>query len=215
MNRTFLLCVRTLIVGLCFTSAGQGNPPRQDSGVRKPPGQFPKKPVVTIDPKTGDVQSRTSEGSIDKIASTVKETASSPATKDVDPLLPLPPPDWANDPATRQKYLESLQGYYDYRRVGYQHRQGDFKWQHYSTIIIFVAVLTLVFSGIYFAYVQFHTDLKLKELPTALGGEKSEVELSLKGMKVSSPVLGVVILVVSLGFFYLYLVYVYPISDAF
>jgi hypothetical protein len=30
---------------------------------------------------------------------------------------------------------------------------------------------------------------------------------------VSSPVLGVIILVISLGFFYLYLVYVYPISE--
>jgi hypothetical protein len=35
------------------------------------------------------------------------------------------------------------------------------------------------------------------------------------GIKVSSPVLGVVILVISLAFFYFYLVYVYPIENIF
>jgi hypothetical protein len=39
------------------------------------------------------------------------------------------------------------------------------------------------------------------------------LDLSTAGLKVSSPVLGVIILVISLAFFYLYLVYVYPISE--
>jgi hypothetical protein len=43
----------------------------------------------------------------------------------------------------------------------------------------------------------------------------TEFEASAKGIKVSSPVLGVIILVISLAFFYLYLVYVYPISEIF
>ena len=38
---------------------------------------------------------------------------------------------------------------------------------------------------------------------------------SATGISVSSPVLGVIILVISLAFFYLYLVYVYPISELF
>jgi hypothetical protein len=43
---------------------------------------------------------------------------------------------------------------------------------------------------------------------------KTDIEFSGKGIKVSSPVLGVVILAISLGFFYLYLRHVYPIEYA-
>jgi hypothetical protein len=43
----------------------------------------------------------------------------------------------------------------------------------------------------------------------------TSLELSTTGLKVSSPVLGVVILALSLGFFYLYLVYAYPIQEGF
>jgi hypothetical protein len=41
----------------------------------------------------------------------------------------------------------------------------------------------------------------------------SPIELSTGGLKISSPVLGVIILGLSLAFFYLYLVYVYPIAE--
>jgi hypothetical protein len=42
---------------------------------------------------------------------------------------------------------------------------------------------------------------------------QSHLKLSAQGIEVSSSVLGIVILVVSLGFFYLYLVHVYPITE--
>ena len=43
----------------------------------------------------------------------------------------------------------------------------------------------------------------------------TQLEFSEKGFSLSSPVLGVVILGLSLAFFYLYLVYVYPITNVF
>jgi uncharacterized membrane protein len=43
----------------------------------------------------------------------------------------------------------------------------------------------------------------------------TEIQASLQGIKVSSPVLGVIILIISFLFFYLYLVHVYPINDVF
>jgi hypothetical protein len=43
----------------------------------------------------------------------------------------------------------------------------------------------------------------------------TQFEANFKGIKVSSPVLGVIILTLSLLFFYLYLVYVYPITEVF
>lgn len=42
----------------------------------------------------------------------------------------------------------------------------------------------------------------------------TKIEASLQGIKVSSPVLGVIILIISLLFFYLYLIFVYPVKDA-
>lgn len=46
-------------------------------------------------------------------------------------------------------------------------------------------------------------------------GLKTDLEASIGNVKVSSPVLGVVILLLSLMFFYVYLVYVYPIQETF
>jgi hypothetical protein len=82
--------------------------------------------------------------------------------------------------------------------------------------IIFTVVIVLVFAGIGFAAMQFYVGLKRSR--TSDAGPRSditELEASLKGIRVSSPVLGVVILTLSLAFFYLYLAYVYPISEIF
>ncbi len=58
----------------------------------------------------------------------------------------------------------------------------------------------LVSCGIVFAAIQ----------PTT-----TELEISSNGVKVNSPVPGVIILVISLAFFYLYLVYLCPIENVF
>lgn len=52
---------------------------------------------------------------------------------------------------------------------------------------------------------------KPKEMRTAGGSDAHSLEASLAGVKVTTSVLGVVILALSLGFFYLYLQYIYPI----
>jgi len=89
-----------------------------------------------------------------------------------------------------------------------RHRKNVLEWQHLSTQIILFVVLILVGMGLYFAWVQFYSDdINLKK-----GQDKSELEISTMGIKISSPILGVVILTLSLGFFYLYLVYVYSIT---
>lgn len=137
---------------------------------------------------------------------------------DEEPAEPLAPGSTlsAMDPQTREKYLESLRGYYAYRIQGYEQRQETFAWQLFSSRIIFWAVLFLVFAGIYFAAVQFHVGLRRQPGP---GGQivepVTELAASAEGIKVSSPVLGVIILVISLVFFYLYLAFVYPISEIF
>jgi len=84
------------------------------------------------------------------------------------------------------------------------HRENVLRWQHLSTKIILFVVLVLVGMGLYFAWVQFHSGSRDESV--------NELNISMDGIKVSSPVLGVIILTLSLAFFYLYLVHVYPIS---
>ncbi len=105
---------------------------------------------------------------------------------------------------------EALKAYYDYRISGYAHRERVFAWQLLSSRIIFVVVIFLVMVGIYFSWLQFSRSLKGTK-----GDEFKETtfEASTTGFKVSSPILGVIILAMSLAFFYLYLAFVYTISE--
>lgn len=118
------------------------------------------------------------------------------------------------DEPTKAQYFDALREYYSYRISGFQHRKRVFEWQLFSSRIIFVVVIILVLSGIYFSGVQFHSSLRRK--PTAESveaGALTEIEASFKGIKVSSSILGVIILIISFLFFYLYLVHVYPINN--
>ena len=120
----------------------------------------------------------------------------------------------------------ALQGYYDYRSQGYEHRARVFEWQLLSSKIIFVIVITLVSIGIYFSWLQFRAGMvaqdkrqSQEDKPADEGDQDAErdtrttVRFSGKGIEVSSPVLGVIILTISLAFLYLYLVYVFPIEE--
>jgi hypothetical protein len=128
--------------------------------------------------------------------------------------LPGVPEQVLDDPATRDAYLTYVQERYRYLASHFEHRRDVFAWQHWSSQIIFGVVLVLVGTGVYFSAVQFHRGLRpTRHMPRTESGEKTEFSASLKEIKVSSPVLGVIILAISLAFFYLYLVFVYPIQE--
>jgi hypothetical protein len=136
---------------------------------------------------------------------------------DQDLALPEAPDPHGITEETAQRYQDTLRAYYAYRQRGYEHRLRVFEWQFLSSKIIFVVVLVLVFAGIYFAAIQFHAGLRGRG-PTREGkatDETTEFVFSLKEFKMRSPVLGVIVLTLSLAFFYLYLVFVYPIENVF
>ena len=134
-----------------------------------------------------------------------------PGAQVVDPARPGPLPGAVSDPNTRRLYEKAMQDYYAYRSQGLGHRSAVFAWQLFSAKLIFVVVLVLVGCGIVFAAVQFRQGMQRPGKSEVATG----VELSAKGIKLNSPVLGVIILFLSLGFFYLYLVYVYPVENIF
>lgn len=108
-------------------------------------------------------------------------------------------------------FEQSLEGYYQYHVGAYTHRRAVFEWQLFSSKVIFGVVILIVLAGLYFSWVQFAEGLRNQN-----GEEKiSTVEANATGIKVSSPLVGVVILTLSLAFFYLYLVHVYPIEELF
>jgi len=130
-------------------------------------------------------------------------------------LEPPPLPEWVKDADTNARFLVSMRAYYDYQTSGFEHRRRVFDWQLLSARLIFVTVLLLVAIGMVFAAIQFQVGLRRR---AAAPDEKpvdsvTQIELAMTSVKVASPVLGVVILVISLAFFYLYLVYVYPIEE--
>lgn len=110
---------------------------------------------------------------------------------------------------------------YEYEISAYKHRRKIFDWQLTSSKILFWTVIIIVFIGLFFSGLQFYISLKRqneKQHPSLKNDHnraegKTTFEATLKGVKVSSSVLGVIILVISLCFFYLYLVYVYPINE--
>ena len=140
------------------------------------------------------------------------------------PFMLSPPalPDGASltDSLTRARQQEALQAYFNYRVHGFDHRLRVFEWQLLSSRIIFVVVILLVLLGVYFSGVQFHRGLREARAQQAAADTETpssepvtEIEASMQGIKVSSSTLGVIILVISLAFFYLYLVFVYPIKE--
>jgi hypothetical protein len=136
----------------------------------------------------------------------------SPQSSD-SPVVPLAPGRVEMAPETAAEYQAALREYYGYFKSGISHRRDVFSWQLFSSRIIFWVVLSLVAAGMYFAAVQFQRGLGRRRAVSA--DDVTEIAASLGGVKVRSPVLGVVILVISLAFFYLYLRFVYAVTSTF
>jgi hypothetical protein len=112
----------------------------------------------------------------------------------------------------------ALQRRFEYYISGMDHRSRVFEWQHFSGRLILGFVLLLVSTGIFFSYLQFRLYLRSTDPANKQADNQNmdtDLELSAAGVKVSSNVLGVIILALSLAFFYLYLAFVYPIQDTF
>lgn len=121
------------------------------------------------------------------------------------------------DDSTMAMYKDAMYAYYEYRVSGFEHRKEVFAWQLFSSKLIFWSVLLLVLSGISFSGIQFYKSIRNQQASgeAAIESSVTEFEASARGIKVTSPVLGVIVLVISLAFFYLYLVYVHPIEEIF
>ncbi len=154
-----------------------------------------------------------------------------------EPSLPAAPAQVVlEDIETKRRYLHAMQQYYAYRASGYEYRGRLFEWQLWSSRIIFWIVLAVVVAGLVLAAVQFwvavmHAKKALAGRTSARAGDAktaeldreqievlhlmTQLEVSAKGVIVNSSVVGLIILALSIVFFYLYLLIVYPIVNVF
>lgn len=155
------------------------------------------------------VSAEDDDGVLDALAAFLEQKENErtkPEPADIEQLIRIPEKFELGDEALAAAQ-SAFREYYDYRVDAFKHRHRLFQWQYYSSIAIFVTVIIIVAVGIYFSWRQFHEAKNKAKLGT------TKIEAGEAGFSISSPVLGVIILLISLAFFYLYLVHVYPIND--
>jgi hypothetical protein len=119
-----------------------------------------------------------------------------------------------------------LQAREEYTVFAWKNRQDAFAWQSVSTKVIFWVVIVVVLTGLYLSWMQFNLAHKMpltKTTQTKKGQsnkanpsdqiEASTIEVTTSGVKITSSVIGLIILVLSIVFFFLYLKFVYPIIE--
>jgi len=131
------------------------------------------------------------------------------------------------DSAVEKAYSRSLKAYYyaleqknlsdaaaidslkSYNTWALTNRKKVIETQQIYAKVIFILVIIIVLSGVTFSALQFYNGIKhsRKKAPTA----DTTFKASISGIEISSSILGVIILTLSIVFFYLYLTMVYPV----
>jgi len=106
--------------------------------------------------------------------------------------------------------------------------QHIYFWHFCAGVAIFFLVAGIVLFGLWLSYAQFRKDILSAPAPVPVGrrgdtgsvhdtGEgtrpASTFKVGLRGIEVNSSIIGLLILVLSLAFLYLYLTNVYPVFD--
>ncbi len=167
--------------------------------------------LTLLSPINGHAEEETNSQSTakDRLSQLIEQRQQANSSGNLPQLqTPLSPRGIALSDENKAIQQEAVAEYFHHVIESNEHQRRVFQWQLLSAKIIFAIVILLVAAGIYFAAVQFHHGIRTGKSSE----QETEFEASLKGIKVSSPVLGVIILTISLAFFYLYLVHVYPIE---
>ena len=97
----------------------------------------------------------------------------------------------------------------NYKIFALNHAKCLYKFQFIMTIVIFILVLAIVAFGMYLSYLQFSKDyIKDNEKSTA-----TNLKIGLTQLEISSNIIGLVILVISLAFFFIFVTKIYEITD--
>jgi hypothetical protein len=101
------------------------------------------------------------------------------------------------------------QAYNDHLIWRFRYPARIFGQQQVATWLITVLVVALVICGIAFSFAQLYTAIKLKDFSSM----QTELAIQTAGkVSISSSIIGAIVLVISLAFFYLYLKHVFQIQ---
>jgi hypothetical protein len=101
------------------------------------------------------------------------------------------------------------QSYNDHLIWRFQYPGKVFGQQQVATWLITILVVALVVCGILFSFAQLYTAIKLKDFSSM----QTELAVQTAGkVSISSSIIGAIVLVISLAFFYLYLKHVFQIQ---
>lgn len=141
------------------------------------------------------------------------------------------------DAATKTACEAYAKAVFEHQIWTLQYRQRAYEAHHSNSLWVFLLVCALVLLGMYLSLREFNLDSRRREaliaqlskrLRRIAAGKADDAKaeaadvgatpattlgIDPTGVKLTSPVLGVIILVVSMGFFYLYLKTVYPINE--
>ena len=113
------------------------------------------------------------------------------------------------NPTLDAHLAELTSKYYDaklaFDLVSLEHTRRTLNQQYVMSIIISIVVLTIVMTGLGLSVLQFQSGRRSETV--------TSIEIGSAGLKITSPVLGLLILVVSIAFFYQYLGVVYTIHS--
>jgi hypothetical protein len=119
-------------------------------------------------------------------------------------------------------YYDSLllNSYTNHYVFNVEHEKRSFKLQFYSSILIFILVVVIVTLGLILSYKQFMLNEyiikqsieKNRETIDKGTDTSASLEVDKDGVKINTAVIGLIILVISLVFFFLYLKFVYHIE---
>jgi hypothetical protein len=131
--------------------------------------------------------------------------------------------DKSNQTVIQAKYdLGEKQYKYESWRIDYTKRL--YEYQMYSSVVLLILSFLVLGCGLFFSYMQFQNRLKninpkMLSSNNPNGQEenndenKTSLKISMAGIEISSSIIGLLILCVSLAFFYLYIANIYPIID--
>jgi hypothetical protein len=123
--------------------------------------------------------------------------------------------DEINNERITDAYINAKLKEYEFNTDMYQINKDTFIQQRYASYVILLLVVIITLSGIWMSWYQLSNAAMPAERREINDGQKltdSTVDISITNIKLTSSVVGVLILLISLSFFYLFIKEVYPIS---
>lgn len=108
----------------------------------------------------------------------------------------------------QQHTLSETQSLKEYTEWSLNYNKKVFEWNYISSIIIFIVMISIIILGIYFALIQFRNSTNHRESKDF----QTSIKISANGIEISSSVIGLLTLLISLAFLYLYLENIHQIS---